>query len=240
MAIDVQALIENNIYSPLGAPVLPQECQISDLDILNGMLEYYKWIPIKSSTSLTVTTLDREYPFQWPVLYPDFDPTVGVEGYAGNYFYVGLMNYNTRNQVGPGQLNDYLLGFYFNNPWNGDPVKELVNNTVIDLNAGDVYYEEDSVNQVTRIVCGQACFLSLTFGIGQTDVSKIPIRHIEFVSQLVAIPYLKRLLAIRKAGSFASADFTLDSSHIEATLKEFTERGDKNKQDLGTISVLTG
>lgn len=232
-AIVTQTLIHDNVLAPLGAPTLPQELDIQTADYQQALIKYYSYLPLKISVNYTFTT-DREVSQDIANLLTKItvsDPT--------SLFYVGVINFSVRLQTTSLRLNEYLLGTTYVFP-NADPLKQALLNTQMGENIGDPYYEENFANNCVNWVVGGNCTLSVIYGLGSTDISITPLRHLELISDLVGCTYYKRLLAIRKTGQFSGADFTINTELLADTLKDAQTRASETLSSIGLVAVTIG
>lgn len=201
--------------------------------------------PDYSSVQTGSTNLSQpfiETPYNGNVYDPtNADPSVAAPNdYTGKYFYVGVLSYAVRNQLGQSRFDDYLLGLNYAIP-NFDPVRMNLNATLIDMNVGDLHYEEDVSNNVVRIVVGGSCFVAVTFGVGSSSLEDIPLRHTELVSWLVGIQYYERMLAIRKTGSFKGQDdFQISTDQLERALEFAKQRSEEMLRAVEFIAATKG
>lgn len=230
-------LIKARVYAPLGAPVLPRELELDLLnDVYPAIIKYYKYVPIKLGSSHTVRN-ERELRVPWTDLYPDYaDKSVP---YEGEYFYVGVIHHAIRHQLGVNAFNQNLLGLQVGIPIT-NPMENVAMATEIDISIGDIYYEEDNINEATKWVVGGSGTLSIVWALGHYDVEKIMLRHIDVMAALVAEVYFERLIGVRKTGSFNSADFKLDTSQLEGCLKEAKEKSQAYLDEIGFLGMTIG
>lgn len=227
------ALLESLVYAPLGDPVLPRECSLdANRDIYPALVEYYKHLPLKKVVTNYFTDR-REWTMPISSNYPDYptDPS--------NYFYLGVLHFAVRNQLGQSRFDEYLLGFNYSIP-NYDPERTLLNATLIDMNVGDVYYEEDLPNNLVRWIVGGTCILSVTLGFGQYNIEHIPSRHLELLSHIVKSVYYQRLLAVRTTGRFSQADFDISADLLQEEYNRSMETKKVMIESLQLVPVTIG
>ena len=231
------AVIRSLVYAPLGAPVLPQELEIDpDMDIYPSLIEYYKYIPIKHIVNHYFMT-DREWFMQISSNRPDSSIELCPE--KSPYFYIGPVDYAVRHQLGQARFDEYLLGMNYTVP-NYDPERTVLNATLVDINIGDVYYEEEFHLDRIKWIVGGACLLSIVMGWGHRNIEAIPPRNLELMSLIVGNTYYQRVLALRGTGNFEKSDFTISNEILESALKEVKEKKEKMIQSLSLIPVVSG
>jgi hypothetical protein len=227
------------VYAPLGSPVLPRELELDGtLDVIPALLKYYRYVPIKVGKAYTITN-ERELSVRWKTFMPDFQAGNDSAPYEGDYFHVGIIHHAIRHQLGVNSFNQQLLGLNVGIPIT-NPMENVGMATEIDISMGDVYYEEDGVNELTRFVVGGSGTLSVTWGVGHYDVEKVLLRHIEVVAALAAEIYLERIVAVRKTGNFNSADFKLDVSQLESFLEKAKEKAKAYLDEVGFLGMTIG
>lgn len=195
----------------------------------------------------TVTTEPISQPFiQTPYNGNVYDPTNAnpsvepASTYTGKYFYVGVLGYAVRDQLGQSRFDDYLLGLNYAVP-NFDPVRMNLNATLIDMNVGDIHYEEDQSNNVIRFVVGGSCFVAVTYGVGSSSIEDTPLRHLELVAWLIGLQYYERILAIRKTGSFKGQDdFEISTDQLERALEYAKTRSEEMLRAVEFIAATKG
>jgi hypothetical protein len=114
------------VLAPLGAPALPVVYEIdSDADILPALIKYYTHVPIITTSQHSMFT-DRET----VVSYENYKPKVPLESPqdADNIFYIGLVHYALRNQIGLARFDEFLLGVSVGRP-EPNMEKQQLNNT---------------------------------------------------------------------------------------------------------------
>lgn len=221
-------LVEGIVYSPLGGTILPQEQSIQKVDYDRALLRYYTYNPIKITRTYEVG-VDREVSQEHNALLPSAD-----------YFYVGLLHVEPRTQLGLTRFDEVLLGAAALPSPRYTPEHQLLASTMVDLSVGDVYQEENNVEGVTRFVLGGSCILAAIWGIGHSDLNKVPHRNLEYVAQLVGVQYYERLLAVRKTGAFKDSDFSLDTSVLQASYEYFKEKSEEMTMALNLTAVTKG
>ena len=213
--------------APLGAPLLPTELEISSLDFEAALAKYYSYVPYKLNKEYNISGL-----YNVTQKMTDLLP-------SADYYYVGVVSFAIRSQINQSRLDEFLLGHNFVSP--NIPVdKQAYFNTMIDLQTGDPYYEEDFVNEEVRWVVGARGTFAVVYGLGHNDPDKVPRRHFELMAALVGCVYYKRLLAIRKTGTFSGADFTLDASILQSALEEAQTRSTEILESIGLVPVTLG
>lgn len=230
----ITTLTDGMVGAPLGAPILPVELSVTDVDRQLALLKYYSFVPIKSTKEYSFTT-SREVTQQ--IL--DLLPVDNNGNPDQNYFYVGVMSFATRLFTTAPRMNEYLLGTPYMFP-NEEPETQAYINTLWDYNIGDVYYEEKPDLGLINWVVGGSLVLAAVYGIGCMDIEKTPYRHVELIGHLIGVNYYKRLLAIRKTGKFNNADFTLDTSVLENALKEAIDRSTEILESISMIPITSG
>jgi hypothetical protein len=133
--------------------------------------------PAAYNGSYTVLTAS---PSQWTAALAS-DPGAYVSGAvaaktSSAYFYVGVLHFANRLQVGSNRLNEYLLGTTYVFP-NAEPDKQNLLNTAYDYHIGDPQYHEDFVNNKVNWIVGGSSVLSVLYGLGHKDPLKLPHRH---------------------------------------------------------------
>lgn len=227
------SLLNSYVYAPLGDPVLPREYSLdANRDIYPALVSYYKYVPIKRM-ALNYFTDRREWAMPIAPQYPDYPAE------TSSYFYLGVLHYAVRHQLGQSRFDEYLLGFNYSIP-NYDPERTLLNATLIDMNVGDVYYEEDHVNDLVRWVVGGTCVLSVLLGFGHKDLEKVPKRHIEWLSHIVRTVYYQRLISIRTTGKFDSADFDISAELLMSEYDKSVEAVKSMTEGMGLFEVTIG
>jgi hypothetical protein len=227
-------LVTGTVKAALGSPVLPVELEISAAqDFPLALTEYYRWLPIKAPNAYTIRDA-REMTVAHAEAIANYEPD---EDLAENFFYVGVLHCAIRAQIGQNAFNQNLLGLNVGVPI-ADPMENLQMATMIDISTGDVYYEEDEARALTRFIFGGSGNFSVIFGLGHWDVNLIPWRHMKAFSDLVAVQYYSRLIAVRKTGVFGSADFKMDLSFLEAALAEAKQRS-KEYFEAATYMAIT-
>lgn len=201
--------------------------------------------PNFSSNSTSPTNLSQpfiETPYNGNVYDPsNANPsTQPAFAYTGKYFYIGVLGYSVRNQLGQSRFDDYLLGLNYAVP-NFDPVRMNLNATLIDMNVGDLHYEEDQSNNTIRFVVGGSCFVAVTYGVGSSSIEDTPLRHLELVSWLIGLQYYERMLAIRKTGSFKGQDdFEISTDQLEKALEYAKTRSEEMLRAVEFIAATKG
>jgi hypothetical protein len=239
----IRNLARDLVLAPLGYPTLPQELQPSATDFDNALITYYKHLPLKVTRQETFRS-ERETAVSMDRILPDYATTLGAETPSpSRYWYVGVLAFAPRLQVGSNRLNEYLLADGPNSAYvfpNAEPLKQGLLDTMYDYHIGDPYYEEDFVNRVVRWVVGGSSLLSVVYGVGHSDPDRLPYRHLELYKHLVGATYYERLLAVRKTGKFTNADFTIDTAQLESTLEEAKKRSDELIGSMGLVPVTSG
>lgn len=168
------------------------------------------------------------------------DPsTEPASTYTGKYFYIGVLAFAVRNQLGQSRFDDYLLGLNYAVP-NFDPLRMSLNASLINLNVGQPHMEEDLSNNVVRFVVGGSCFLGVTFGVGSSDIEDLPPRHLELISWLVGIQYYSRILAIRSTGTFENNDFKINTELLAKALEEAKVKSEERLRAVEFVAATSG
>lgn len=211
----IKEMIEGSVYAPLGAPALPAELEIQAIDFYNALTKYYTYLPIKIERSYNMFNSGREH-----------RQVISELLKTPDYFYLGVVGYAPRYQVGQYRFDEYLLGLNYSVPIY-DPLKKQATDAYIDQNTGDPYFNEvlDDDEPYIQWVVGGFCTLGVQYGLGQNNVEKIPRRHFELVSKLVGMSYYQRLISIRKTGNFSKSDFSIDISFLEKVLEQVSKDG---------------
>lgn len=213
--------------APLGAPLLPTELAISPLDFEAALAKYYSYVPYKINKEYNIA---GAYNFTQPIA--DLLP-------SQDFYYVGVISFALRSQINQSRLDEFLLGNNLVAP--NIPVdQQAYFNTMVDLQTGDPYYEEDFVLEQIRWVVGARGTFAVIYGLGHNDIDKVPRRHFELMAALVGCIYYERLLAIRKTGTFQGADFTLDTSILASALERAQTRSTEILESIGLVPVTIG
>lgn len=228
MTINTLNLAKDVVKAPLGVPTLPVELDVSESDVNAALVKYYSYVPIKKIVEHSFGP-ERELTQPINTLLPNTD----------DYFYVGVFGFATRMQVGQTRLNEYLLGTTYMWP-NGEPEKQMMYNTLLDWTTGDPYYEEDFVNNQIKWVVGGSCRLSVTYGLGHHDATKLPHRHVDLFAGLIGLRYYERLIAIRETGDFGASDFKLSTVLLNKTLDETKVRVEEQLNSIGIFPATLG
>lgn len=229
-AFDIKKLVERGVYSPLGYPNLPVEVQVDPLDWHTVLTRYYTFVPLTTTRTMVFPNqTNREQLITMDSLLPD---TV-------NYFYIGIVGITVRNQMPSPRFDEYLLGLQVARPVY-DPLQWALSSTLSDLNTGEVHYEEDWSIQSIRFISGTAGILQYMVAYGHTDPAKLPLRHLTYLVELMKTIYYKRILAIRKTGSFSGSDFTINVDLLEEQLKAAEDSVLKYQENIGLTTVARG
>lgn len=234
-------LITAKVQAPLGAPALPTELEINPLnDIYPALIKYYSHIPITVNKQHGLWQ-SREAIQKISELLPPGNTVVSENSCEKvyRYFYVGVISYAVRQQLGQSRFDEYLLGMNYSIP-NFDPERTLLNNTLIDMNVGDVYYEENLVLDQVKWIVGGSCLLSVIYGLGYEDIEKVPLRHLDFISSLVKLTYYQRLLSVRETGEFGSADFKISTDLLRKAYDKAVTDSDDMIQSMGWLAATRG
>lgn len=222
-----QEVITSLTLAPLGAPRLPTELEISPLDFEAALVKYYSYVPYKKSENYSVTGI-YSFKQEMAALLP-----------APEFFYIGVISFAMRSQINQSRMDEYLLGNNFVSP--NIPVdRQAYFNTMIDMQTGDPYYEEDFVLGEVRWTVGARGTFCVIYGLGHNDINKVPARHYELMAALVGCVYYERLMAIRKTGAFQGADFTLDTSVLASALERAQTRSAEILESIGLVPVTLG
>lgn len=229
-------LILAQVVAPLGAPLLPQELAPDPvMDVQLGLIEYFRYLPIRVGTSYVITNAwDRVIPYTDIFAAASPDPAVQAQ-----LFYVGVVHHAMRSQIGQNAFNQNLLGLNVGVPI-ADPMQNLQMATMLDISTGDTYYEEDDILQQVRFTFGGSGNFSVVWGVGSTNPEHILTRHIQLAAMLVGDVYYRRLLAIRKTGSFTNTDFKIDVGQLEATIADNRKRADEYLENAGYTALTVG
>lgn len=238
MAINRKSLLENWVLSPLGGSTLSPEEEISDADITQALLTYYRYVPIKVPMTFSIRGQARE------VIVPHADvigqiPKKGPDD-KSEYFYIGPMFNEFRTQMNFNTFDGYLLGPQNVSFPDYDPMALQVAAALVDYAQGDIYFEDDWNREECRFVLGGVNVLNVIFAVGQIDLDRVPIHHLELVSILASIPYYERLLAIRKTGTFKNTDFTISTEQLEATLERNRKAREDKLAEAGYMAITKG
>jgi len=234
--VDLHLSIENRVLAPLGAPILPVELAPSDEDARSALYKYYSHLPIKLTRQYFFRS-DREERQDIKELLN----LVETPAKPDDYFYVGVGSFATRNQIGESRFDEYLLGMNVGVP-SYRPDVNVVQQTILDINVGDVYYEENLHldKPEVRWVVGGSSYLSVVYFLGSYKLSSIPVRHFELFCDLVSQVYLERLIAIRSTGSFNLSDFKISNDAIDSYYKKCTDRLNDTLSSISIVSITRG
>lgn len=228
-ALTGSALIRSLVYAPLGVPTLPTELDISAEDEQIALSKYYSYVPIKVVRNYQ--SLNSSYTFSQPMaaLLPNPE----------EYYYGGVVAFAMRAQLNAARVDEYLIGNNYLAPH--VPLdQQMYHNTMMDLQTGDPYFVEDFVGEKVDWVVGQRGTLSVVYGIGHTDLDRVPRRHIEVVAALIGCVYYERMLAVRKTGQFNGADFVLNADVLGEALKLAQTRVDETLAAIGVVPATVG
>lgn len=264
MKLQNKAVIENILYSPLGGKDLSPEFLINAEDTQTGLLEYYRYAAKHITRNYMITSGAREIVIPFISLFPGYNlydyfnyypqltnqyypvpngeilsktksSTAAI--YNDKWFYIGVFSANVRNQLGQTRFDEYLLGMQYSTPIY-DPLQRELSNSIIDMNMGDVYYEENGDVETVNFVVGGSCWLSVNFGIGSTDVNDVMPRHIKTVAKCIAIPYYQRVLALRNTVVWDSADFKMNVELVQERLQKWEEEVQTELSALSQIPLF--
>ena len=227
-------VIRNMVLANIGAPVLPAEIAFDDqLDMVPALLEYYKYIPIKSPMSFPITNA-REVEILHSDIITNYNPAQ-VE----HFFYVGVLHTAIRAQIGQNAFNQNLLGLNVGVPI-ADPMENQLMATMIDISTGDIYYEEDEMKQSVRFVFGGTGNFSAIFGLGCWDPEKLPWRHLRNIADIAATYYYARLIAVRETGVFNAADFKISTAQLNKALDEAKKNAKEYLENAAFVALTIG
>lgn len=221
--------IRNLVLSPLGSPVLPREVDIQETDYLPALIRYYTAIPLRVERMYNMFSSVRTLEQKVNELLPNPDKN----------FFIGVLNYGIKNQVGQPGFDQMLLGLQYQIPMY-DPIRKLALDTYTEVNTGDVQYQEhlEADEPYIKWITGAFSMLAVEYGYGQTDIDKVNIRHTEILANLVSITYYERLISIRRSGSFKAADFSVSTDFIEKKLEENKARAEKMLRDAAPFPIV--
>jgi len=227
-------LLKAMLYSRMGSPLLPTILEVDpDADIAPAIIKYYTHLPLIKIGNYNMFK-DREQVINYLT-----SATSNPDLNDSKYFYVGIVHYATRNQLGQTRFDEYLLGVSVTRP-NFNVESQLLNMTVGSMNTGDIYVEEDPVHDQARFVVGGSCILSVLWGWGYQDLAKVPTKHLELLVWLVGIRYYARLLSVYKTGTFKDADFDINADLVADSLKECQEKSEERLRAIELMPATMG
>lgn len=233
MALNRRSLLENWVLSPLGGSALPAELAVSDLDILQALMTYYRYNPIK-------VTRTYEFRNQRELTVPYSSIVPAPVNDEMEYYYLGVIQAEPRTQMMHATMDSYLLGPSHVSLPKYDPSQIVAYASLIDSVQGDLYYEDQSELEQIKYVVGGYSVLNVIYAVGQTSLNYIPFVHLELVARLASIPYYQRVLAIRKTGKFQHTDFQISTEQLEAALKYAETEKVRGLAEVGLMAITKG
>lgn len=211
-ASGIEKLIQNEIYSPLGVDVFDlqeyaPEFLITELDIFQGLLEYYRFDPYTSTAvfEFLFKTATR-------IRYENWVPST-----SGEWSLIGITaegrKFNLTNNLLDYRLTGIpIANFYVDNQ------QYNYTSTSIDQNLGKPEYWVDYLDKEIIVIDGGDASLSVTLAWMSTNLQRIKPNHIKEVAKLISLSYYERILGFRGQIQLQDFNWSMDLHRVENKL----------------------
>lgn len=215
-ALNRTNLIKNQIYSVTGVDItnidatLPPELEINEFDVQSGLIAYYTASPYINAVGKQFMLLKTNAEIDLDLVKPSPDDCWSFLGVTSDG-----RKWNLSSNLLDMRLTGIPLSFMMTNP-----LQSSYYSTIIDMNTGKPEYFIDEVRNKIIITTGGDAMLSLHLAWMNTDIQRIPQRHIIDVAKLIAVPYYERIIALRSQAQFANTDYSIDVGLLQSKLEE--------------------